>query len=132
MPSASALLLRATQRQLDHYHGVFERLEDAFNAYEAGQTSISAYAEVVGELAQAVSEQRAVWLWLCDWSVVLGWINRAERTAYRDTVAALDWCREWALQQRGAHVTACLEQAQRGGAEAQVPEMRDERWRMAA
>lgn len=132
MPAASALLHSATRRQLDHYHCVFAGLEDAFNAYEAGQISISGYADVIGDLTKAVEEQRAAWLRLCDGVVALRWINRAERTAYLDTLAALDWCRAWAQFQRGAHVTAGLEQACAAGAAGEGTESGAASWRMAA
>lgn len=137
MHPASALQLRPARRQIDCYHGVFAQLEDAFNAYEAGQISISGYARTVGELAQTVGEQRALWLRLCDWSVVLRWVNRAEREAFRETVAALDWCRDWVMRQRGAHMRACIKRRRACGMDQ--PEVaqdelaqNDDRWSAAA
>ena len=111
MLPASAFRLRRPSAQIEHYQRVFAQLEQAFSAYEAGQTSIIAYAETVRELAQSFEQQRPAWLRLCDWLVVLRWLNRAEREAFRDMVAALDWCLAWAVRQRRAQVTDCLQRA---------------------
>ncbi|OYU35078.1 MAG: hypothetical protein CFE35_11620 [Novosphingobium sp. PASSN1] len=125
------------RQKIVYYQGVFTQLEDTFNAYEAGQITIRAYAVTVGELARAVAEQRALWLRLCDWCVVLRWVNHSERCAFRETVAALDWCRGWAMRQSGAHVRACIERARAEGMDQAALAQdewaqNDERWSVAA
>lgn len=103
------------QHQLkDHlarYEGVLALLEDAFGDYESRRVSINGYLETVCAIDQRVRQQRPMWLRLCDWSLALRWLNSAERRAFRETCDALDWCRNWAIRQRGVDVTACLQHA---------------------
>jgi len=108
MNSASSVFVGMINRQVENYSRTLVALEDAFNKYEAGWISITAYLETVCEVAQTFRRQRPLWLWLFDWSLVLRGVNSAERRAFDETLAALNWCREWAIQQRGADVVACL------------------------
>lgn len=105
------MLNTVAAQALDHYAGVYAELEAAFVRYEAGLISISGYIDTVTDLALTVRNDRALSLRLCDWSLVLRPVNRAERAAWHETLAALAWCRDWAIQQRGAEVAACLASA---------------------
>jgi hypothetical protein len=112
--------IEALHRRMRHHAGrypcVLATLEDAFGDYKAGHMSITAYLEAVCAIDEGFRQRRALWLQLCDWSLVLRWINRAERRAFHETCDALDWCRNWAIRQRGVDITACL---QRAGASAE-------------
>ena len=111
MLSASILVPRYAYAYVQDYENVLIQLEQSFAQYEAGRTSIVAYLEAVNELAHHVRRRRALRLWLCDWIAPLHWLNRAERRAFRDMLEALEWCRAWALRQRGDDVASCLEVA---------------------
>lgn len=99
------------KHHLDRYEGVLAMLEDAFGDYETGKVSINGYLDAVIAIDQRVRRERPLWLHLCDWSLALRWLNSGERRAFRETCDALDWCRNWAIRQRGVDVTSCLERA---------------------
>lgn len=105
------MLQNSLKHHLDRYEGVLALLEDAFADYEAGRISINGYLDAVGAIDQRVRGERPLWLRLCDWSLALRWFNKAERRAFGEACDALDWCRNWAIRQRGVDVTACLESA---------------------
>lgn len=105
------LIQRGMKRRVERYENVLIALEEAFSSYEARQVSISGYLDAVCAIDQRFRSERPAWLHLCDWSLALRWINTAERRAFREACDALDWCRNWAVRQRGADVTSCLESA---------------------
>lgn len=105
------VLQRWMKHHVDRYEGVLALLEESFGRYETGQISINAYLDAVGTLDQRVRAGRPLWLQLCDWSLAMRWINAAERRAFRETCDALDWCRNWAVRQRGVDVVTCIESA---------------------
>lgn len=107
----SASLESRLNRHVEDHAAVMVELEQAFEAYEAGRISINGYLEAVIAIDHAMRRRRALWLWLCDASVVLRWVNRAERRAFREVLDALSWCRGWAMRQRGEDVTSCLASA---------------------
>lgn len=115
MQFAIDLLQRRMKRHLERYDGVLVQLEEAFSNYEAKQTSINGYLETVQLIDQHFRRERAGWLRFCDWSLALRWINSAERRAFRETCDALDWCRNWAIRQRGVDVVTCLENVRETG-----------------
>ncbi len=105
------LLHSRMKHHLDRYDGVLVLLEAAFGQYESRQISINGYLDTVCAIDQRVRQQRPLWLQLCDWSLALRWLNSAERRAFNETCDALDWCRNWAIRQRGVDVATCLESA---------------------
>lgn len=111
MISALVLLQDHLNRQIDLYAGVMRALEDAFGTYQGGQISINAYLETVIGMEQACRRQRSLWFRLCDGSVILRGLIRAERDAFRETCAALAWCRNCAFKQRDSDLAACLTMA---------------------
>lgn len=102
------MLQRQIRHHADRYEGVLIKLDEALGSYEAGRSSINAYLATVCAIDQGFRRERALWLRLCDWSLVLRWINRSERRSFREACDALDWCRNWAVRQRGVDVTSCL------------------------
>ncbi len=118
MKIVADMLQRRMKHHLDRYDGVLALLEDAFGEYEAGQTSINGYLDAVSAIEQRVRLERPLWLRLCDWSLALRWLNAGERRAFRETCDALEWCRNWAIRQRGVDVTTCLERADAGSVAA--------------
>lgn len=105
-------LHRQMERQQDQYANVLVALEDAFSRYEAGKLSINGYLDIICAIDRTVRRERPLWLRLCDRSMALRWINNAERRSFRETCDALEWCRNWAIRQRGMDITTCLENAQ--------------------
>lgn len=105
------LLHKRMKQNCDRYADVLVMLEDVFGQYEARQISINGYLDAVGAIDQRVRLERRMWLRLCDWSLALRWLNGAERRAFQETCDALDWCRNWAIRQRGVDVASCLERA---------------------
>lgn len=105
------MLQHRMKHHLDRYEGVLALLEEAFGEYEAGRSSINGYLDAVCAIDQRARRERPRWLRLCDWSLALRWLNDAERRAFRETCDALDWCRNWAIRQRGVDMTSCLERA---------------------
>ena len=108
MQFAMEMLQRRGRLPADRCEGVLAMLEEAFGHYEAGRMSINAYLETVCAIDHSFRRERALWLRLCDCSLALRWINRAERRAFVATCEALDWCRNWAIRQRGVDVSSCL------------------------
>ncbi len=108
MQVAKEILQRLIKHHADRYERALAMLEEAFGHYEAGHISINAYLEAVCTIDQDFRRERALWLSLCDWSLALRWINRTERRAFVETCDALDWCRNWAIRQRGVDVSSCL------------------------
>lgn len=106
------MLHKHMKHHCDRYDGVLVQLEAAFGQYEARQISINGYLDAVGAIDQRIRQERPLWLRLCDWSIALRWLNRAERRAFQETCDGLDWCRNWAIRQRGVDVAACLESAE--------------------
>jgi hypothetical protein len=105
------MLQRRMRHRVDRYGSVLAALEEAFSSYEARQISINGYLDAVCAIDQRFRSERPTWLHLCDWSLALRWINGTERRAFRETCDALDWCRNWAIRQRGVDVASCLESA---------------------
>lgn len=105
------MLHRRMKHHVDRHESMLLMLEDGFSSYEAGQISINGYLDLVCSTYQRVRKERALWLRLCDWSLALRWFNHAERRAFHETCDALDWCRNWAIRQRGVDVTTCLQSA---------------------
>ncbi len=114
MQFAMEMLQRRIRQHADRYERVLAALEEAFGKYEAGQISINAYLEAVCAIEQSFRNERALWLKLCDWSLALRWVNRSERRAFVETCDALDWCRNWAIRQRGVDVASCLQSVSAG------------------
>lgn len=108
------MLQRLLKHHLDRYEGVLALLEEAFGEYEAGRASINGYLDAVCAIDRRVRRERPLWLRVCDWSLALRWLNAAERRAFGETCDGLDWCRNWAIRQRGVDVSSCLERAEAG------------------
>lgn len=123
MKVAKQTLERRMNHHADRYAQVLAMLEDAFGSYEAGHISINGYLEAVCAIDRNFRRERAMWLQLCDWSLALRWINQAERRAFVETCAALDWCRNWAIRQRRVDMTACLQSVDASLEQDFVPEL---------
>ena len=108
-------LQRDIAQQIEKYDAVLVALEDAFNKYEAGRISINGYFETLCAIDEAVRRGRPFWLRLCDSSGALRGFNRTERRAFIGAIDALDWCRNWALRQRGVDMSTCDLLAQPAG-----------------
>ena len=70
--------IEALHRRMRHHAGrypcVLATLEDAFGDYKAGHLSITAYLAAVFSIYEGFRQPRALWLQLCDWSLVQRWI----------------------------------------------------------
>jgi|GEM_PF-2574213 len=103
-----AAVRRRAAAQCSRYQAVFDDLEHHFAGLESGAITINQYLVRIADDIDRLQQQRPVWRRLGDRVGVFG---RGERTAWREALAALQWCREWAIALRAAQLTKSMRTA---------------------